>query len=162
MATDRIGECLLPGRAPVREGDNQTRGKEYPSQIQDKGGQKTPEGGDTHHLPPCPDDTNERGGVEIESEFEDLSIRTESPTWKIETGVRRSTRERRPKQIYTYDTLGQPLIQPYLTINTLTAYPTTHIPVWGVPSYTTPITYSNFYMQQTHSPSGFTAPVYGI
>ena len=150
----------LPGRAPVRV-STQTQGREYPSQILDKRGQGTPEGGDTHHLPPCPDDTNERGGVEDESELEDLSIRTENPMWEIETGVRRSTRERRPKQIYTYDALGQPLTQPYSTISTLTAYLTTHIPVWGVPSCTTPITYSNFYMPQTHSPSEFIAPVYG-
>lgn len=40
--------------------------------------------------------------------------------------VRRSTRARKPTQTFTYQTLGQPSLQPYSAVNSLA--------VWGVPS----------------------------
>ncbi|XP_061785588.1 uncharacterized protein [Nerophis lumbriciformis] len=66
----------------------------------------------------------------------------------LNSDVRRSTRERRPRHIFTYDTLGQP------TVNTVEAY----ILLWGTP-YHIPLAYPPApYMPQTCSP--YFAPIH--
>ncbi len=78
-----------------------------------------------------------------------------------ENHVRRSARERRPRQIYTYDMLGQPAIHPYThTLNSVTAYTIPPMPVWGLQNYTTPITYPHWYLPLAHTPYGVTTGVY--
>ncbi|XP_035987598.1 uncharacterized protein LOC118560571 [Fundulus heteroclitus] len=49
--------------------------------------------------------------------------------------MRRSTRERRPAQMFTYSSLGQPSSQPPASCNTVGAYGTPSMPPWGVHTY---------------------------
>lgn len=44
------------------------------------------------------------------------------PVAHAQTELRRSTRERRPKQLFTYTTLGEPTIHSHANTNSVTAY----------------------------------------
>ncbi len=95
-----------------------------------------------------PVDEDDRANTEIEHDFVD---RAEAPGMEEENSVRRSARERRLRQIYTYDMLGQPAIHPYThTLNSVTAYTIPPMPVWGLQNYTTPLTLTGTYLQLTH------------
>lgn len=134
------GNNLLPERAPVRES---TRLRAT----------------DTYLETACLDNTDKENGVNPESGSEDLE-RARILRIEEQTSVRRSARERRPRQIYTYEMLGQPAIYPYLTMNSVTAYPIPHMPVWGLPNYTMPITYPHLYLPPVHTPYVVTTAVY--
>jgi len=51
--------------------------------------------------------------------------------------LRRSARERKPKSMFTYETLGQPSTQPLTKLDSVTAHTLPYLPVWGTP-YTVP------------------------
>ncbi len=77
--------------------------------------------------------------------------------------TRRSTRERKPKRMFTYETLGQPSIQPQTTLNSVVAYTLPYLPVWATPYpmphsfQITPYTYTDI---NTFTPFTSTMPVY--
>lgn len=54
--------------------------------------------------------------------------------------VRRSSRERRPRQLFTYETLGEPSMQPHTTVAAVTALTSPYIPAWTTPYLTPPPT----------------------
>lgn len=54
--------------------------------------------------------------------------------------LRRSTRDRRQRQMFTYETLGQPVLQPHTTVNTVGVYGAPAMPIRG---------YSPYYPSQT-------------
>lgn len=52
------------------------------------------------------------------------------------TPVRRSTRERKPRQILTYESLGEPSVQPQVTVNSVVGHTAPYSPVVDSPHYT--------------------------
>lgn len=145
----------LPERAPVREEFHQTQRREVSRELKDSP-EREP---NTYLVPPVDDDVDEERETAACVEPEGVARETESSSVGDEAEVRRSTREKRPRQIYTYDTLGQPVLQPYPTLNAVTAYPITHVPVWGINSYLPQIGYTNSYTPHTYIPYNFTVPV---
>ncbi|XP_073728411.1 uncharacterized protein [Misgurnus anguillicaudatus] len=145
------GTSHLPERVPVEEEYNQIHRREE-LRVQEDLSEKEP---NTYLVPPVEDDVDEEREVAAFVEPE----RVASPSERSEAGVRRSTREKRPRQIYTYDTFGQPVLQPYPTLNAVTTYPITHIPVWGLNSCVPQIGYTNSYTPHTYLPYNFTLPV---
>ncbi|KAG8013699.1 hypothetical protein GBF38_022324 [Nibea albiflora] len=83
---------------------------------------------------------------EMDSEGDGLLVPNDeerfSPTPVAETsrGVRRSARERRPRQLFTYETLGEPSLQPRTTVNAATTLASPFIPAWPTPYHITPLT----------------------
>ncbi|GAA6082256.1 uncharacterized protein K02A2.6-like [Tachysurus ichikawai] len=118
------GDSRLPEQVPLREEYNQIHRREE-SRVLENLPEKKP---NTYLVPP------EEDNVDEEREAAARVERVASPSEGSEATVRRSTREKRPRQINTYDTFGQPVLQPYSTLNAVTAYPITHIPVWDTNS----------------------------
>ncbi|KAI7808142.1 hypothetical protein IRJ41_017324 [Triplophysa rosa] len=158
------GNDRPPEQVPVRENIEIIPGRESSGQIQDREVQRTsesPVGGRaaTYLEALHPVDTDEGDGANTENK-PDFVDRAEAMGMEDENRARRSARERRPRQIYTYDMLGQPAIHPYApALNSVTAYSITHMPVWGFHNYTTPITYPHLYLPSVHTPYGVTTTV---
>ncbi len=150
-------------QAHVRENIRVMQERESSEQIQEREVQRTSHSPTdrrtTTYLEVVnPVDEDDRANTESEHDFVD---RAEAPGMEEENHVRRSARERRPRQIYTYDMLGQPAIHPYThTLNSVTAYTIPPMPVWGLQNYTTPITYPHWYLPSAHTPYGVTTGVY--
>lgn len=49
--------------------------------------------------------------------------------------TRRSTRERKPTQMLTYELLGQPTYQPQTICNTVGAFGPPSVPIWEMQTY---------------------------
>ncbi len=75
--------------------------------------------------------------------------------------TRRSARERKPKRMFTYETLGQPSIQPQTTLNSVVAYTLPYLPVWATP-YPVPHSFqiTPYTDINTLAPFTYTMPVY--
>lgn len=152
-------------QAPLRENIHVMQRRESSGQIQDREVQRTRESPTdrrtTTYLEAVhPVDADEGNGANTESE-PDFVDRAEALGMEEETSVRRSAREWKLRQIYTYDMLGQTAIHPYIpTLNSVTAYSIPHMPVWGLQNYTTPITYLHWYLPSVHTPYGVTTAVY--
>lgn len=71
------------------------------------------------------EDSAESEHVEHE---EIIELTAESQQVNNQAELRHSTRDRKPKQTFTYETLGQPLLQPHNTLNTVAAHALHHIP----------------------------------
>jgi len=74
--------------------------------------------------------------------------------------LRRSARERKPKRMFTYETLGQPSIQPQAALS-VAAYTLPYLPVWTTP-YPVPHTFqiTPYTDINTFRPFTSTMPVY--
>ncbi|KAL1277385.1 hypothetical protein QQF64_024058 [Cirrhinus molitorella] len=159
------GSNQPPVQAPVNENIHVLQGRENSGPIQDVEVQRTSESPtdqstSTYLEAVHPVEADEGFGASTESGLGHVD-RAESLRIEEEMSARRSARERRPRQIYTYDTLGQPAIHPYThTLNSVTAYPTPHMPIWGLHNYTTPITYPHVYLPSVYTPYGVTTAVY--
>ncbi|KAL1272215.1 hypothetical protein QQF64_028077 [Cirrhinus molitorella] len=157
------GSNQPPVQAPVNENIHVLQGRENSGPIQDVEVQRTsesPTDQNTYLEAVHPVEADEGFGASTESGLGHVD-RAESLRIEEEMSARRSARERRPRQIYTYDTLGQPAIHPYThTLNSVTAYPTPHMPIWGLHNYTTPITYPHVYLPSVYTPYGVTTAVY--
>lgn len=72
---------------------------------------------------------------EEDGEIESLQINDarDYPAEEDSVILRRSARERKPKSMFTYETLGQPSIQPQTALNTVAAYTLPYLPVWTTP-----------------------------
>lgn len=107
---------------PEQEG--QSDGEDFPAQpeLLDAGSDHDHEG-----RPKSPEDRQSRPVP--------LSPQGNCPTDQ----VRRSTRERRPRQVFTYNHLGQPSFQPQTMVNAmgLAHYTVPPLPVWGTAPYQT-------------------------
>lgn len=71
------------------------------------------------------------------------------PIVETNTGLRRSTRDKRPRQMLTYQTLGEPSLQPHPTVNAVTTY-TALPPIWNTP-YHIPTFHSTPYIHQPYT-----------
>ncbi|KAI7803024.1 hypothetical protein IRJ41_001725 [Triplophysa rosa] len=60
------------------------------------------------------------------------------PVEHTQPGVRRSTRERRPRHFLTYESLGESSVQSHTTVNSVTGYTVPYIPIIEAPHHTTP------------------------
>lgn len=145
------GNRHLPERGPLSEEYDQIHKREE-SRVLENLSEREP---NTYLIPPVEDYVDE----EREAAAFVEPMRVASPSEGSEAAVRRSMREKRPRQIYTYDTPGQPVLQPYPTLNAVTAYPITHIPVWGFNSCLPQICYTNSYTPHTYLPYNVTLPV---
>ena len=86
-----------------------------------------------------------------------------SPARDVYREVRQSARERRPRQLFTYDTLGQPSLHAYIdTVFTCTT--PSHIPSLSMPHYIRPLFSSLPYTSPMYMPytyyMPYTTPVY--
>ncbi|XDV45485.1 hypothetical protein PO909_013577 [Leuciscus waleckii] len=90
-----------PEQASVREEFNQTQRREV-SRILERSPEREV---NTYLVPPVEGDVDEEMETAACVEPEGVAREAESPSVGDETAVRRSTREKRPRQIYTYDTL---------------------------------------------------------
>lgn len=57
---------------------------------------------------------------------------------QVQSEVRRSTRDRKPRQCLTYDMLGEPSVQERVTVNSVLGHPLQYPPVVHTPHYTPP------------------------
>ncbi len=155
------GNNQLLGRMPVGE---ETRSIQERENSRHREEQRTEESTSNEHpytyldtaCPEVPDD-----GDKANSNSQPVNVeRVEGLGVEEETSMRRSARERMTRQMYTYDTFGQPTIHPYTTLNSITAYPIPHMPFWSLHNYTTPITYPYLYLPSVHTPYGVTTAVY--
>uniref|UniRef100_A0A8P4K1F4 Gypsy retrotransposon integrase-like protein 1 n=1 Tax=Dicentrarchus labrax TaxID=13489 RepID=A0A8P4K1F4_DICLA len=126
---------LVPERGTRRSVPIGERGESLPDVESRETGQKTHE---EEHLPVDP----------ISAEPEQEANRLVTPQTASEQPIddqaslpqtRRSTRERKPTQMLTYGTLGQPSYQPQTICNTVGAYGLPAIPTWEMQTY--PMTY---------------------
>lgn len=85
---------------------------------------------DTYLNTACPEVPDDGDKANSNSQPVNVEI-VESIEVEEEASMRRSAREQMPRQLYTYDTFGQPTIQPYTTLNSITAYSIPYMPVWG-------------------------------
>uniref|UniRef100_A0A8C5PXV4 Gypsy retrotransposon integrase-like protein 1 n=1 Tax=Leptobrachium leishanense TaxID=445787 RepID=A0A8C5PXV4_9ANUR len=58
---------------------------------------------------------------------------------------RRSVRGSKPRQVFTYETLGQPSLQPQTMLHSVAAYTFPHLPVLTTPYYMPPLSYYPFH-----------------
>ncbi len=150
-------------QAPVRENIRVMQGRESSGQIEDREVQRTSQSPTdrrtTTYLEAVnPVEEGDRANTESEHDYVD---RAEALEMEEETSVRKSARERRPRQIHIYDMLGQSAIHPYTpTLNSVTVYSILPMPVWGLQNYTTPITYPHWYLPSVHTSYGVTTGVY--
>lgn len=121
--------------------ERDTRGRNYPIQRRVEGPV-----GENREEEQLPADT-----VPSDSEQEDARPQREGPenpqTVPVQSTCeqpsspqpRRSTRDRRPTQMFTYGSLGQPSYQPRPMVNTVGAYETPSMPFWEMGPH--PMTY---------------------
>ncbi|KAL6468412.1 hypothetical protein MHYP_G00240890 [Metynnis hypsauchen] len=140
---------------PVREGELSR--EEIPAMETEKtnhlGGEREPE----YFLA-------DPGIIDAESEPEQevgpvLMHHSSSPTLTSNTdsqsqSFRRSIRDRRPTQRFTYPTLGQPELVPHTSLNTVGVLEATHTPVCRIPHYYIPHSYPTL-----HHPSMSMYPI---
>ncbi|KAG8000991.1 hypothetical protein GBF38_018384, partial [Nibea albiflora] len=86
---------------------------------------------------PPPEMDSEGDGLLVPNDDERFSP---TPVTDTSRGVRRSARERRPRQLFTYQTLGDPSLQPRTTVNAATTLACPFIPAWPTPYHITPLT----------------------
>lgn len=56
-----------------------------------------------------------------------------TPTADTVSVVSMSARKRRPRQLFTYETLGEPSMQPHPIVTTVAALTSPYIPAWETP-----------------------------
>ena len=104
----------------------------------------------TSHLPdpvvPETGSENEEDDIPVEEE-----IASPPPALDTPNEIRRSTRERRPRKMFTYQTFGEPSLQPHPSVNAVHAYTTPYIPQYS-PYHVLPPFLFPTYIPYPHTP----------
>ncbi|KAL7883288.1 hypothetical protein SRHO_G00009460 [Serrasalmus rhombeus] len=126
-----------------------TRARESPSRMPVRQDEVEREKTDEHT--PAFDGSGEEAGYEdLESVHEEQQLTP--PLADTQPEIRRSARDRRPKQVFTYESLGQPSVQTYARVNSAKANTSLYSPADTLPHAT------QFPHSLMHNP----APVYAL
>lgn len=95
---------------------------------------------------------------EMDSEGDEPLVPTEeetptlTPAADATSGIRRSARQRRPRQIFTYQTLGELSLRPHPSVNTIVSLLSHYIPAWTTYHHGPPSTGFAPYHSYPHMP----------
>lgn len=96
-------------------------------------------------------------------EEESVAVRDEerclnSPVTGTSSEFQRPVRKRRPRQVFTYQTLGEPSLQPHTAVNAVTTLAPLYLPPWPTSYHFPPPTSFAPYIQYPYTPYTYTPP----